>query len=248
MKIIGFIAEKNRKTANFLFHIISRGDIAFPLSPRLPQKVIENLPIDQIEPVVDKPFSFTPRKGPALMLLSSGSTGNGKICTSTIANHLYSARGSNEILPLCPNDAWLCDLPLFHIAGIAILFRCYLAGARVIFPGEPIDEITHISYVPTQLFRETRIFPKLKAMLIGGAALPKALKTNRYPIMETYGSTEMCSQIATDYRGKGLEVLPYRQIKLDNDEILVRGQTLCEGQPLDNGWYRTGDLGKLENG
>ena len=248
MRIVGFIAEKNRKTANFLFHVISRGDIAFPLSPRLPKSVIEKLPIDCMEEVKEVPFSFMPRSGPAIMLLSSGTTGHGKICTSSIANHIYSAKASNQILPLTSSDAWLCDLPLFHIAGIAILFRCYMAGAHVVFPGEPTNDITHISYVPTQLFRETRTFPKLKAMLVGGAALPNALKTERYPIIETYGATEMCSQIATDFRGKGLEILPHVEMKTDGGELLVRGKSLCDGLPLDRGWYRTGDLGSIEDG
>ena len=47
-------------------------------------------------------------------------------------NHYYNAPGSNASLPLTAEDRWLLDLPLHHVAGLGIVFRCLLAGAALV--------------------------------------------------------------------------------------------------------------------
>ena len=86
----------------------------------------------------------------------------------TLANHLYSAVGSAANLPLERDDRWLVALPLSHVAGLSILFRCLLAGATALIARSgsfredgrgPDDALallpraTRLSVVPAQLQR-----------------------------------------------------------------------------------------------
>ena len=105
--------------------------------------------------------------------------------------------------------------------------------------------------------------------MLGGSAIPPVL-INRalelsLPIYISYGSTEMSSQITTTpatvpptHRYSAGCPLPYRQITIaENGEILVKGETLFKGYwqngtvtrpKIGDGWFPTGDLGRLENG
>lgn len=70
-------------------------------------------------------------------------------------------------MPLAPGDRWLLSLPLYHVGGLAILFRAALAGAAVVVPDDRQDvgtslehhRITHCSMVPAQLWREVNRDP-----------------------------------------------------------------------------------------
>jgi long-chain acyl-CoA synthetase len=105
------------------------------------------------------------------------------------------------------------------------------------------------------------------AMISGGAALDRETEEfwHRlgYAVIQGYGLTETTSLISLNHpfhtsRGSIGKVLPGREIKLAEDgEILVRGSGVASGywngrelQPVaregDEGWYRTGDLGALD--
>jgi long-chain acyl-CoA synthetase len=108
---------------------------------------------------------------------------------------------------------------------------------------------------------------KFWAMISGGAALDRETEEfwHRlgYAVVQGYGLTETTSLISLNHpfhtsRGSIGKVLPGREIKLGDDgEILVRGSGVASGywngrelQPVaredDEGWYRTGDLGALD--
>ena len=108
---------------------------------------------------------------------------------------------------------------------------------------------------------------KFWAMISGGAALDRETEEfwHRlgYAMVQGYGLTETTSLISLNHpfhtsRGSIGKVLPGREIKLaDDGEILVRGSGVASGywngralQPVvrseDEGWYRTGDLGALD--
>jgi O-succinylbenzoic acid--CoA ligase len=213
---------------------------------------------------------------PATIVFTSGSSGTPKAALHTFGNHYYSALGSNANIALASEERWLHSLPLYHVGGLSILFRCLLAGAAVALPepgallGEAIAGATHVSLVSTQLLRLLRedFDPReLKAILLGGGPIPPPLIDEAagrgLPIHTSYGLTEMASQVTATPPGASREELhtsgrplPHREISISDDgEILVRGETLCTGyvdrdivdRPLDaDGWFRTGDLGELD--
>ena len=210
---------------------------------------------------------------PATIILSSGSTGPPKAIVHNMAAHIASASGAVTNMPLLPSDRWLWSLPLFHVSGLSILIRCAVAGATVV--GVPDhaqlsasllaeQEITHLSVVNTQLRRllQEENFPSkhLKAILLGGGRVDDTLVSNArkrgVAIHTTYGLTEMASQVTTSTADgdprKNAVLLPGRELMIGPDnEILVRGQTLCLGYFVDGeirpvvdeqGWFHTGDL------
>src|SRR5690606_3012678 len=79
---------------------------------------------------------------PATLVFTSGSTGTPKAALHTLGNHVASARGVVSFFGFGPGDRWLLNLPLYHVGGLAVLFRCVLAGAAVVLPGEgePIEK------------------------------------------------------------------------------------------------------------
>ena len=201
-----------------------------------------------------------PQERPATIIFTSGSTGAPKAAIHTFGNHYHSALGSNANIALRPGDRWLHSLPLYHVGGLSILFRCLLAVATVALPqpgttpGESIAGLaaTHVSLVSTQLsrlLRESVDLGGLQAVLMGGGPVPPSLVDEALarglPLHTSYGLTEMSSQVTTTRPGASLEelrtagrVLPNREVSVSEEgEILVRGETLfagyAEGEKLD---------------
>ena len=213
-------------------------------------KLLENLhPSTQtIEPILHKDALAT-------FLFTSGTTSFPKIAAHSIGNHYYSALGSNAHLTLEESDRWLLSLPLYHIAGIAILFRCFLSGSTVILENEKSElssiiikqKVTHLSLIPTQLYRLLQsdslvlnsISFQIKHILLGGAQIPLDLYRKGIEVglrlNPTYGMTEMSSQITTLFTPISPilslgHALPYREVSISKEgEILVRGKTLFQG-------------------
>lgn len=197
---------------------------------------------------------------PATILFTSGSAGPPKAVLHSLGNHYYSARGANVNLSLAAEDRWLLDLPLYHVGGLGIVFRCLLAGACVVIPArtESLETaleryaVTHLSVVVTQLYRllqrSSAPQPSLRCVVLGGSPVPLNLLERAHahglPVFASYGSTEMASQVTTTgYDSTGAQrltsgkLLPYRELRIAGDgEILVRGKTLfmgyVEGQRL----------------
>ncbi|NPA35317.1 MAG: long-chain fatty acid--CoA ligase [Chlorobi bacterium] len=112
---------------------------------------------------------------------------------------------------------------------------------------------------------------KLRLIISGGAALQPRLSRLFFaagiPLMEGYGLTETSPVIAVNHlNGKGNlyigsvgPVLDNIQVKIDEEgEILVKGPSVMKGYYKDEkttnevidseGWFHTGDIGKLING
>lgn len=208
------------------------------------------------------------------VVFTSGSSGAPKAVVHSWNNHFFSALGSNQGLSLKPGERWLLSLPLFHIGGQAILWRCLIAGAAVVTSSHNLNTqllakqgITHLSLVPTQLYRLLRdpgFNPTqlpLRKLLIGGASCEESLleqAINRgFEVYSSYGSSELCSQIATrNHRiHEHYQVLPFRQAKQVNGELYLKGETLFMGywgaqgikRPEDGeGWFNSGDRGDVQ--
>lgn len=242
------------------------GAAACMINPRWPQnevgravsaagctRLIDRFTLDGADTKAEQ--AKTDLSQPATVIFTSGSTGDPKSALHSVDNHRQSALAGNANIPLQPGDRWLLSLPLHHVGGIGILFRCAAAGAAAAVPDPEMPlpralEIlrpTHLSLVPTQLHRlldeqdAARMLASVKAILMGGAPMPPSLVRRAFdlgvPIHTSYGLTETSSQITATRPGDDLDALMTSGAPLtpgtvsisDDGEILVRGKTLFLG-------------------
>lgn len=149
----------------------------------------------------------------ALIMFTSGSTGNPKAVVHTFQSLYESVLALYSFAELSTDDTWLASLPFYHIGGFMILVRSLIAGSSIVFPTSPkFEDIsqtikqtnpTFVSLVPTILDRliKGNIFPNknLKYVFLGGGPLQNELIIEAveklWPIVKVYGSTETCSMI-----------------------------------------------------
>lgn len=164
----------------------------------------------------DAPAGFHMERLQAIVF-TSGTTGHPKGAMLTFANHFWSATASSYRLGIDPGDRWLSCLPLYHVGGLAVIFRSCLYGSAVLlhqrFNLEAVSGalgeqgVTLASFVPTMLQRLLddrggKGWPaSLRLILLGGAAASPELlqrcRTLDLPVAATYGLTEASSQVAT---------------------------------------------------
>lgn len=174
-----------------------------------------------------------------IFLCSSGTSAKQGIFKSYAISKkaiLANAKCVNGLISASDSDTWLGSLPTFHIGGISIYARAYLSGSSVLHYDHKWDpqnffdilaegSINFFSLVPTQLYdliTLKRKCPKsIKAVFIGGDHLPSKLKEQAlnlgYPLIATYGMTEVSSQFASAYQTEDsdefLEVFPIHHIE-----------------------------------
>ena len=200
-------------------------------------------------------------KGPFTALETSGTRGMPKIALLPHSSHYYSAKGKHPLIEYRPGDHFSCSLPFNHIAGLMILYRSMLAGGTLVF--DPEAPCHHYSFVVFQLrefLAKTHLHSGVRSILLGGSLIPQdlcdaALRLG-LPLFITYGMTEAGSQIATSRYTGSLAFdapLPGREIKIEKEELCLRGKTLFKGylnnaSPFVRGWFLTKDRASFENG
>jgi O-succinylbenzoic acid--CoA ligase len=203
----------------------------------------------------------------ATIVFTSGTSALPKAVLHTYGSHYFNALGSNNNIRLGSKDRWLLSLPLYHVGGLGVLFRCLIAGAAVVVPerDEPFEQaieqhsVTHLSVVPTQLKRmlsnpqANDLLRNLKAVLVGGGGVDEKLIREAFDtglkLHTSYGLTEMASQVTTTSPGESLpgllssgKALRHREIMVsDSGEILVKGETRFEGYVTLGGLERPFD-------
>jgi O-succinylbenzoic acid--CoA ligase len=202
----------------------------------------------------------------ALVVHTSGTSGEAKEVPLTYGNFLWSAIGSAVALGLDPGERWLCTLPLVHVGGLSIVLRSAIYGTTAVVH-ERFDTqvaldalmgraITLVSVVATTLRRlldgGLEAPPALRCALVGGGPVPEALleraRAAGVVVSQTYGLTEACSQVATQMPGDaGVNAGPplfCTRVRLAADgEVLVSGPTVSPA--VAGGVLATGDLGEL---
>lgn len=198
----------------------------------------------------------------ALVVSTSGSTGEPKGVELTASALRHSASATLERLAARPGDRWLCCLPTSYIAGLQVLVRSLVGGTTPViherFDVQAVaaSDATFASLVPTMLQRllEAGVdLARFRALLLGGAPCPPSLRARAADAgahcVVTYGMTETCGGCC--YDGEPLDGVALR---LEPDgRILVGGPVLARGYRLRpdltdgtfvDGWLRTNDVGE----
>ncbi|NOI62287.1 o-succinylbenzoate--CoA ligase [Vibrio aestuarianus] len=200
------------------------------------------------------------------IVFTSGSTGEPKAVVHTSAQHFASATGLLAHFPYIEQDTWLLSLPMYHVSGLAIIYRWLSAGACLkVGCGElsqDIQQVTHASLVATQLKRllESGQALTLTHVLLGGSHIPHSLSQQAAQLgIETwlgYGMTEAASTVTAkrvDTQNSAGYLLPNRQLKVEQKRIWIGGETLASGYYRQGivipfvdamGWFDSKDLGE----
>ncbi len=221
-----------------LQRIWAAGDAAFPVDQRLPQAAKSDLLVamrvgQEVEP------------GDALVVATSGSTGDPKGVVLTHDAVAASAEATNDRLSVESSDHWLACLPLSHVGGLSVVTRALHAGtALTVHPTFDADAAmdsgaTMVSLVATALTRiDATCF---RTIVLGGSRPPADRPANS---VTTYGMTETGSGVV--YDGVPLDGV---EVRIVDGEIHLRGSMLLRryrdgADPKDaDGWLPTGDLG-----
>jgi O-succinylbenzoic acid--CoA ligase len=251
------------------------GDAAAPLDPRLPAAARATM-LEALRPtrIVGSdgeqhvlPGGLPVEEGDALVLTTSGTSGQPKGVVLTHDAVAASARATTERLAIDPaRHSWLACLPLAHIGGLSVVTRALVTGTPLtVLPGFEAEAVaeagrsgraTHVALVATALRRiDAALF---SCVLLGGSKAPEGLPAN---VVSTYGMTESGSGIVYDgypLAGVELALRPLEATAGDGaeGEILVRAPMLFrryraggdgrvtgpDGAP---DWYATGDVGRI---
>ncbi len=222
--------------------------------------------------------SFESPDRPCLVVFTSGTSGKPKGVAHTLSSILHSAEGSRRFYKFDSHGLTsVQSLPLHQIGGFMLALRCLLGGGELLLPKRPLngseslDTVADIyTCVPTQLYRwladpdSVAILQKSKMILVGSDQCPKSLAAHARDLGLTlslsYGSSESCAQFAAsrpECRSDLLQILPFREAKIKDGRLLIRGPMLFCGyfadqkfvRPFDDdGFFATGDLAQLSDG
>ena len=222
-----------------------------------------------------------------VIIYTSGTLGLSKAVALSYNQLISAYNNSNEVLQYSDEDVWLLSLPLFQISGFSILFRALISGASLVVPGsfatdsitnciERFD-ITHLSFVPTQLRRvmacNCRPPKSLKYTLLGGASCDNALVSESihagWQTCKVYGSTETSAFVtillpneAETHIDSSGKALPNVRISINNNDESGRGEIVVNSDSISKGYlnsqketekkfisgnYLTGDYGYISD-
>nr|WP_273733457.1 o-succinylbenzoate--CoA ligase [Mycolicibacterium septicum] len=207
----------------------------------------------------------------AVVISTSGTTGKPKGALLTADALRASAAATHARLG--GDGRWLLALPAHHIAGLQVLVRSALAGtvpvtvAASFDPGELPSAVAalgsgrrYASLVAVQLDKSLRdpaaaeALADLDAVLIGGGPMPAGVAERAEAagvnVVRTYGMSETAGGCV--YDGVALDGV---KVRVDDARVLLGGATVARGyrNPIspdpfaEPGWFRTDDLGTLDD-
>jgi O-succinylbenzoic acid--CoA ligase len=252
------------------------GPALLPVDPRLPAERVAAL-LRALRPAALETLHGTQRLDPgdspavttgtAVVIATSGSTGEPKGVELSAAALRHSARASLDRIGARPGEVWLSCLPPSHISGLQVFLRSLLSGVAPVV-AERLDAQSaaaagggYVSLVPTQvrhLLDEPggrEVLAGFRAILLGGAAVPAGLRAEAAAagarVITTYGMSETCGGCIYDGQplaGVSVRIGPDSRIRLAGPVLFsgYRGRPDLTSAALDGGWFVTSDVGDVD--
>jgi o-succinylbenzoate---CoA ligase len=252
------------------------GPAILPVDPRLPAERVAVL-LQALRPATLETRDGTQRLGPghspalapgtAVVIATSGSTGQPKGAELSAAALTHSARASLARIGARPGEAWLSCLPPSHISGLQVFLRSLLSGVPPVMR-ERLVPLTrdgglpqYVSLVPAQVRQlldepgGRDVLAGFRAILLGGAAVPAGLRAEAAAagarVITTYGMSETCGGCVYDgvpLDGVSARIGPGGRIELAGPVLFsgYRGRPDLTAAALDGGWFVTSDVGEVD--
>ena len=197
----------------------------------------------------DPSFETVETDAPAVLLFTSGTSGEPKVAVLRHENLVSYILGTVEFMGAGEDEAALASVPPYHVAGIAGLLSAVYAGRRIVQLAafEPArwvevaeqERVTHAMVVPTMLSRILEVLterpdvelPELRHVAYGGGRMPlpvieaAVVRLPHVNFVNAYGLTETSSTIAV------LTPDDHREA-IASEDPLVRRRLGSVGRPL----------------
>jgi o-succinylbenzoate---CoA ligase len=220
--LLNGVADAERLLEPLARALDGTGPAILPLDAALPAARLRQL-LDAFKPdaVIGPDGEARTRSGSpgvaadtAVIIGTSGSTGEPKGVELSAAALTHSARASLARVGARPGERWLVCLPVSHVAGLQVLVRSLIGGTTPAVAAQATPDTlaasgcAHLSIVPTQLVRllgepgGTAALAGFSSVLVGGAAAgAAALEEARaagIAVVTTYGMSETCGGCVYD--------------------------------------------------
>jgi O-succinylbenzoic acid--CoA ligase len=233
------------------------GDAVFPVDRRLPaaarHALLTRLGVSRLVDHTGEhrlPTARPVEPGDAIVVATSGSSGDPKGVVLTHAAVEASATATSRRLGVGPGDHWLACLPLSHVGGLSVITRAVVTGTPLTvhdgFDAAAVDasDATLVSLVATALARIDTA--RWRTIVLGGSRPPADRPANT---VTTYGMTETGSGVVYDRHP-----LDGVDVRIVDGEVQLRcpmllrcyrtAETDVDPRTAD-GWFPTGDLGEI---
>lgn len=211
------------------------------------------------------------RSDPAIIFMTSGTTGDPKGVVLSHGNLLGGARAVAVAWRWSMDDLLILHLPLFHVHGLAIglLGTLLVGGSAIIHRKFDVESILEavVEHEPTMIFGVPTTYARLlsddrvgrlatlRLCVCGSAPLPATLFERFYHatghrLLERYGMTESLLVLSNPYDGPRREgkvgvPLPGVEARVETlKSVDDGGELLIRGPSVFSGYWKRPDLAK----
>jgi malonyl-CoA/methylmalonyl-CoA synthetase len=234
-----------------------------------PSTTVVGSPADLVQAHTAERVAEIDRSDPAMIFMTSGTTGESKGVVLSHGNLLAGARAVIVAWRWSADDRLILQLPLFHVHGLAIglLGTLLVGGSAVVLSKFDIDRVLEsvVEHKATMLFGVPTTYArlvsaddvgKLRALRLcvsGSAPLPTTLferfrQSTGHRLLERYGMTESLLTLSNLHDGPrkqgtvGLP-LPGVEARVENlERVDDAGELLVRGPSVFSGYWQRSDL------